>query len=117
MVEGQWLAWYIFGSPSHHPVCIQFLTVMHEGSYQVRLKNGLCIIVPKKLVDRFTPVDDPQWPVIDASQLRADKPITDGHREDEETGSSRALARAASNALDALAFEQNKYLYAERWRD
>jgi hypothetical protein len=118
MTEGTWLAWYVYAEATgSHPVYIQFLTEMHEGSYQVRLKTGLCIIVPKKLVDHFVLVDDPQWPVSDASQLRADRPVTDGRREDEEIGSSKELARAASNALGALAFEQNKYLYAERWRD
>ena len=115
MQEGQWLAWYIFGRPSEHPICIQFLTEMHEGICQVRLKSGLCIIVPKKLVEHFTMVDDPQWPIVERSYLRRDPPVTDGRREDEETG--KELAHAASNALFALAFEQNKALYAERWRE
>ena len=115
MIEGQWLAWYVFGRPSEHPVCIQFLTEMHEGSCQVRLKSGLCIIVPENLVAHFTPVDDPQWPVVDASQLRSNKDssVDGGHN----AGDGMELARAASNALSALAFEQNKALYAERWRE
>ena len=112
MIEGQWLAWYVFGRPSDRPVCIQFLTEMHEGSCQVRLKSGLCIIVPKKLVAYFTPVDDPQCPVVDRAYMRPDPPITDGYTA--ETPSGMALARAASNALGALAFEQSKY--GERWR-
>ena len=112
MNEGQWLAWYIFGNPSERPVCIQFLTEMHEGSCQVRLKSGLCIIVPKKLVAHFTPVDDPQWPVVDRTYMRSDPPITDEHRVNDDAG--KELARAASNALGALAFEHSKY--GERWR-
>ena len=112
MIEGQWLAWYVFGRPSDQPVCIQFLTEMHEGSVQVRLKSGLCIIVPKKLVAHFTPVDDPQWPIVDRAYMRKDPPITDGQIAPGNMFGE--IARAASNALGALAFEQSKY--GERWR-
>jgi hypothetical protein len=115
MIEGQWLAWYIFGRPSEHPVCIQFLTEMHEGTCQVRLKSGLRIIVPKKLVEHFTMVDDPQWPIVERAHLpENERSSVDGGR---NAGDGMELARAASNALAALAFEQNKAMYAERWRE
>ena len=116
MTEGQWLAWYVYAEGTgNHPVRIQFLTMMGDGGYQVRLASGLCIIVSKKFMDRLTPIPDSQWPVVDASQLRRDPPCTGGYEVEDSKG--KEMARAASNALDALAYEQNKAMYSERWRD
>lgn len=116
MQDGQWLAWYVYAEGTgDHPVRIQFLTMMGAGGYQIRLQNGLCIIVNKKFMDRLTPIQDPQWPIVDASQLRRDPECTGGHEVEDSSG--KELARAASSALAALAYEQNKALYSERWRE
>ena len=117
MNEGQWLAWHVYAEATgQHPVRIQFLTMMSEGSYQVRLESGLCIIVTKKFMDRLTEIPSDQWMVTDAAQKPANEVSSvDGGRTMPVPNMFQDVARAASNALDALAIEQSKY--GERWRE
>ena len=116
MNEGQWLAWHVYAEATgQHPVRIQFLTMMSEGSYQVRLESGLCIIVTKKFMDRLMEIPSDQWAVTSSKDLPVNAiSSVDGGHTVPVPNMFQDMARAASNALGALAFEQSKY--GERWR-
>lgn len=110
VAECSYLAWHVFDSASTRPVVIQFITEMEDGGQQVMLQNGLRIIIPKKMLERFTEVADPKWPVREPWPLHQNRPDTGGVEVSVPEG-GKELARAAGNALDAM-----NYLYNERWR-
>lgn len=103
-----WLAWWVCGDGSRHPIFFQFLGPVGQ-IFVLALVSKTRITVNQKFLERLTPISDPGVIYSDAFQLQGNRYMH---------GDGGQLAPQAEKAMAAVAGspEHADSMYNERWR-